>query len=181
MNNRHPNTNLKNSFFNDAKYWIQRLNLKKHPEGGYFKETYRSAERVLAAHLPPRFGGDRCFSTSIYFLLESDDFSAFHRIKSDEVWHFYHGSSLILYRIDAEGMLFKTKLGNNLENGELFQVHIKAGNWFGARVSKPDSFALVGCTVAPGFEFSDFELGSSRDLIKLYPRHREIIEFLTRQ
>lgn len=175
------NHNQKNSLIGGSKYWIQRLNLKKHPEGGYFKETYRSAERIPAVHLPARYGGDRCFSTSIYFLLESDDFSAFHRIKSDEVWHFYHGSALTLYRIDAEGMLFETKLGNNLEKGELFQVHIKAFNWFAARVSEPESFALVGCTVAPGFEFSDFELGNRRDLIKLYPRHRELIETLTRE
>jgi len=181
MNNRHNNSNHKNSLLNEAKFWIQRLNLIKLPEGGFFKETYRSTERILAAHLPPRFGGDRCFSTSIYFLLESEDFSAFHRIKSDEVWHFYHGTAITLYRIDSEGMLFETKLGNNLENGELFQVHIKAGNWFGARVSEPDSFALVGCTVAPGFEFSDFELAKRRDLIKLYPRHAEIIESLTRE
>lgn len=164
-----------------AQYWIQKLNLNKHPEGGYFRETYRSKELISAEFLPERYNGDRCFSTSIYFLLESEDISAFHRIKSDEVWHFYYGSSITIFSIDPDGMLFKIKLGTDLENGELFQAHLKAGNWFGAKVTDPDSFALVGCTVAPGFEFKDFELGNRKTLLNLFPRHSEVIKLLTRE
>jgi len=165
----------------DAKYWIRKLNLKKHPEGGYFKETFRSNGIIRADHLPDRYPGNRTFLTSIYFLLESNDISSLHRIRSDEVWHFYYGSSLTIFSIDPEGMLFKMKLGSNLEDGELFQVHIKAGNWFGATVNDEESYSLVGCNVAPGFEFEDFELGQRRELIKLFPRHKDIIQILTRE
>jgi len=171
--------NMNENFRNEAKYWIRKLNLQKHPEGGYFRETYRSKGTIPAEHLSETSGGDRNYSTSIYFLLTSDDISAFHRLKSDEIWHFYYGSSLTIYRIDSDGMLFKTKMGNDLENGELFQTHIKAGQWFGARVNEEDSFSLVGCTVSPGFDFSDFELASRKELLKAYPRHREVIEMLT--
>ncbi|MBN1408110.1 MAG: cupin domain-containing protein [Calditrichaceae bacterium] len=169
------NNNLKK----EAGYWIQKLNLQKHPEGGYYRETYRSNEIITKDCLPNRYDGNRSFYTSIYFLLIGNDISAFHRIKSDEIWHFYYGSSMTIYRIDPDGMLFKTKIGDNLENGELFQTYIKAGHWFGAKINDPNSFSLAGCTVAPGFDFSDFELGSRKDLIKAYPRHREIIEQLT--
>jgi predicted cupin superfamily sugar epimerase len=165
----------------DAQYWIRKLNLTRHPEGGYYKETFRAKEFIKAEHLPQRYNGNRCFSTSIYFLLESHEISALHRIKSNEIWHFYSGSSLTLYRIDPEGMLFKMKLGNDLNNGELFQVHIKAGNWFGATVNERDSYSLVGCTVSPGFEFEDFEIGERRQLIRLFPRHKEIIQKLTKE
>lgn len=168
-----------NSIKNEAGYWIQKLNLQKHPEGGYYRETYRSHENITKDCLPDRYDGNRSYYTSIYFLLKGKDISAFHRIKSDEIWHFYYGSSVTLYRIDPEGMLFKTKIGDDLENGELFQTHIKAGHWFGAKVNDPTSFSLLGCTVAPGFDFTDFELGIRKELIKLFPRHRQIIEQLT--
>jgi len=180
MNNVFSVAEKKTTIIRDASYWIRKLNLKKHPEGGFYKETHRSKEILNREHLPGRYTGDRCFSTSIYFLLESKDMSVFHRIKSDEIWHFYYGSSLTLFSIDPEGMLFKIKLGSNLEEGELFQAHINAGNWFGAAVNDSDSFALVGCTVAPGFEFEDFELGERKTLLKLFPRHGEIIQNLTR-
>ncbi|HGY55867.1 MAG TPA: cupin domain-containing protein [Caldithrix abyssi] len=163
-----------------AQYWIKKLNLKKHPEGGYYKETYRSPERIRREHLPGRFRKDHCFSTAIYYLLPGTEFSAFHRIRSDEIWHFYHGSPLILYSIDREGMLFEIKLGQNLEKGQLFQARIPAGNWFAARVMFEDDFSLVGCTVAPGFEYEDFELGDRKTLLQLFPRHKEIIKALTR-
>ncbi|HID38000.1 MAG TPA: cupin domain-containing protein [Calditrichaeota bacterium] len=164
----------------EATYWIRKLNLQKHPEGGYFKETYRSAEIIRREHLPRRFQGDHCFSTAIYYLLPGNEFSAFHRIRSDELWHFYYGSPIILYSIDQEGMLFKIKLGPNLEKGQLFQARIRAGNWFAARVLDTESYALVGCTVAPGFEYEDFELGKRQTLLQLFPRHKEVIKALTR-
>jgi predicted cupin superfamily sugar epimerase len=171
--------NNSNNLKKEPGYWIQKLNLQKHPEGGYYRETYRSNEMISKECLANRYDGDRSVYTSIYFLLTGKDISAFHRIKSDEIWHFYFGSSITLYRIDPDGMLFKTKIGDDLENGELFQTYIKAGHWFAARVNDPTSFSLVGCTVAPGFDFADFELGNRKDLIKAYPRHREIIEQLT--
>jgi predicted cupin superfamily sugar epimerase len=163
-----------------AKYWAEKLQLQKHPEGGYFKEIYRSDEKIKAEHLPERYQGDRHHSTSIYFLITSEEFSAFHRIKSDEIWHFYAGSSATIHIIDEKGQLTQIKLGNDFENGEIFQYAIPKGAWFAASVDEPDSFALVGCTVAPGFHFDDFELGKCDELIKMFPENEEVIRRLTR-
>jgi predicted cupin superfamily sugar epimerase len=164
----------------DAKYWIDALKLSRHPEGGYFRETYRSTEVLAKEHLPARFGGDRAFSTAIYFLLSGDDFSALHRIKQDEVWHFYDGSSLTVHVIDPEGSYTAIKVGRDLQRGEGPQAVVKAGCIFGASVDESGSYALVGCTVAPGFDFADFELPGREELCRLYPQHRPIIERLTR-
>ena len=161
-------------------YYIEKLGLLKHPEGGWFKEVYRSDEMIKKEHLPERFSGERNHSTSIYFMLTSDTFSAFHRIKSDELWHFYDGSPVTIYIIDAAGKYSEIVLGRNQESGEVFQCVIPMGVWFGAKVNKPDSFSLVGCTVAPGFHFDDFELAERDVMIKAYPEHIEIIEKLTR-
>jgi hypothetical protein len=163
----------------NAVYWIEKLQLSAHPEGGYFRETYRSQEQVRATHLPVRFDGDRSFSTAIYFLLESHQVSAFHRIKSDEMWHFYAGSSLTIYVIDQQGKLSQVKLGNYVEKGEAFQAVVPAGYWFGAAVSNAAAYALVGCTVAPGFNFNDFEMAERAQLLKEYPQHESIISKLT--
>jgi len=165
----------------DAQYWIRKLNLTRHPEGGYYKESYRADELIPLGGLPQRFTQEHCFSTAIYFLLESGDFSALHRIKSDEIWHYYFGSSLTLYSIDSDGMLFKIRLGPDLDNGQIFQAHIKAGNWFGAKVNDHDSYTLVGCTVAPGFEFGDFKLAKRSNMLAQFPRHQQIIKELTRR
>ncbi len=163
----------------EAAYWIEKLSLKPHPEGGYFREVYRSKETIPAGALPDRFDGDRTFSTAIYFLLESDQISAFHRIKSDEVWHFYSGSSLTIHIIDDQGGYVQQGLGGNLEADESFQAIIPAGSWYGASVNTPDSYSLVGGTVAPGFDFADFELAKRDELLRNYPGHGEIIERLT--
>ena len=163
-----------------AEYYIKVLELEKHPEGGWFKEVYRSAEEVAKEHLPERFSGSRHHSTSIYFLLTSDTFSAFHRIKSDELWHFYEGTKVTIYMIDNAGNFSEISLGKDIENGELLQYAVPHGVWFGAKVNKPDTFTLVGCTVAPGFHFDDFELGERTELLRMYPQHKEIIEKLTR-
>ena len=163
-----------------AEYYINKLGLEKHPEGGWFKEVYRSAEEIVKEYLPERFSGSRHHSTSIYFLLTSDTFSAFHRIKSDELWHFYEGSSVTIYMIDDAGNFSEVSLGRDIENGELLQYAVPHGVWFGAKVNSADSFCLVGCTVAPGFHFDDFELGEMAELLKMYPQHKEIIEKLTR-
>lgn len=160
-------------------FWIEKLGLSKHPEGGYFVRTYQSCESIEGDHLPERFGGLRPISTAIYYLLPGNEFSRLHRIKSDEVWHFYTGSPLILYILSPVGDLLEVKLGSNPDGGESFQAVVKAGHWFGASVADKRSYSLVGCTVAPGFEYEDFELGKREDLIRQYPQHREMIERLT--
>lgn len=156
-----------------AEKWIRELDLEKHPEGGYFKEVYRSPEVI--GSLPGRYSGERVFSTSIYYLLEGDQFSAFHRIQSDEIWHFYEGCHLLIYIIDGKGHLEKVTLGRDITNGQKLQHVIERGQWFAARPSDRNSFSLVGCTVAPGFDFRDFELGESERLFKKYPAHRKLI------
>jgi uncharacterized protein len=163
-----------------AEYWIEKLHLTKHPEGGYFKETYRATESIRGEHLPLRFEVSRAFSTAIYFLLPSNGCSRFHRIKSDEGWHFYTGSGITIYVIDKEGKLSSIKLGDNVDAGEVFQAVVPAECWFGAVVNNPDSYALVGCTVSPGFDFQDFELAERNMLLAQYPNHQDIIEKLTR-
>ncbi len=162
-----------------AKEYIQELQLKKHPEGGYFKEIYRSGELISADKLPKRFKSSRSFSTSIYFLLEGNQFSSFHKLQSDEIWHFYDGVSIIIYIIDIDGNLEEKKLGPNLNEGEKFQFTIKAGDWFAAELTDKKGFALIGCTVSPGFDFNDFELGKRNELIKRFPNHSELINMLT--
>jgi hypothetical protein len=163
-----------------AQLWIDGLQLRRHPEGGWFRETYRSEEVLAGAALPPRFGGDRAFSTAIYFLLDGEDFSALHRIKQDEAWHFYDGSPVTLHVIDPEGTYSTIKVGRDLRAGEVPQAVVKAGCLFGATVNDIRSYALVGCTVAPGFDFADFEMPSREELCRLYPRHRQLVERLTR-
>lgn len=164
----------------DAAYWIEALDLARHPEGGWFRETYRSPETLPADALPARFGGGRSMSTAICFLLEGNDFSALHRIKSDELWHFYAGSPLAVHVIGGEGAYRMITLGSDPDRGEVFQAAVEAGSWFGASLSNAQSYALVGCTVAPGFDFADFEMGERERLCAEYPGHREIIERLTR-
>jgi predicted cupin superfamily sugar epimerase len=174
------NLRIMPAMMRDAAFWIEKLALVKHPEGGYFRETYRSDGIIPVNALPAGFEGMRCYATAIYFLLHGDDFSAFHRIKSDELWHFYAGSSLIVHVIDKDGDYHQIKLGDNPDNGETLQAVVKAGCWFGACLSVPGSYALVGCTVAPGFDFRDFEMGDGKELIRHHPEHAAIIGKLTR-
>ena len=161
-----------------ATYWIDRLGLKAHPEGGFYKETYRSAETIQVCGLPLRFASPRSFSTAIYFLLRSQDKSLFHRIKSDELWHFHFGSTLSLYVLQHETVSV-LKLGRNLDDGDSLQVTIPANCWFGAKLLSPNSYTLASCTVAPGFDFKDFQIGERDDLILEFPQHRERITELT--
>ena len=162
-----------------AKTLIEQLALARHPEGGWFKETYRASDTLGAQALPARFGGDRSVSTAIYFLLEAGDISALHRIQSDEVWHFYAGSALRVHGIFPDGRCQEWKLGANMAAGEQFQAVVPAGCWFGAELAA-DGFALVGCTVAPGFDFADFELAQAQQLLDRYPQHAALIQRLTR-
>lgn len=161
-----------------AEKLIKQLELEKHPEGGWYRETYRSAEVVRGNGLPARFAGDRSFCTAIYFLLQSGQISALHRIKSDEMWHFYAGEPLTVHVITSSGDYYPLKLGYNISGGEVFQGVVQTGCWFGAEVSG-DSYSLVGCTVAPGFDFADFEMGSREQLLKEFPEQAEIIQRLT--
>ncbi|HJV64887.1 MAG TPA: cupin domain-containing protein [Geomonas sp.] len=163
-----------------AEELIARLQLSRHPEGGWFRETYRSTETIPAEGLPGRFGGQRPFGTAIYFLLERGDFSALHRIKSDETWHFYAGAPLAVQAVTPEGLQLELKLGAGLAAGETFQATVPAGCWFGAELAGDGEFALVGCTVAPGFDFQDFEMADRQQLSAMFPAHRELIGRLTR-
>lgn len=164
-----------------ASFLIKKLKLKPHPEGGYFRETYRSSENIPGNGLPGRFGGRRPFSTAILFLLEGSQFSACHRLRSDEIWYFHAGSALTLVAIAPGGRLTKTRLGSSAAGREVFQAWIPAGTWFGAYLNNRNSYALVSCTVAPGFTFRDFELGQRKKLLKLFPQHRTLITKLTVQ
>ena len=159
-----------------AKKYIDLLNLVSHPEGGYFKEIYRSGELLLPGGLPERFKKQRAVSTSIYFLLEGKQVSKFHKLKSDEIWHFYDGCGVKIFVIDTAGNLSEFRLGRNIENRETLQVVIENNHWFAAELIDKNSFCLVGCTVAPGFDFDDFELAERNRLIELFPQHRELIE-----
>ncbi len=149
-----------------AKLLTEKYNLAPHPEGGYFKENYRSLETIPKAYLPKRFQGDRNYSTAIYFLLEQGNFSAFHKIKSDECWHFYAGETLWIYVIHLNGKLEIIKLGSDLLNGEQFQAVVPAECWFASEPAPGTSYSFVGCTVAPGFDFNVFEMASEEDLLK---------------
>src|SRR5208283_1553332 len=141
---------------------------------------YKAELTLEKSTLPPEFGGSRAAATAIYFLLEGTDFSAFHRLRSDEMWLFYAGGTLGVHLIDEGGQHSEILLGREAEAGEVFQAVVKAGCWFGSRVRDPGMFALVGCTVSPGFDFADFEMGKRAELVRSYPQHRELIERLTR-
>lgn len=164
----------------NAQYWIEKLRLEPHPEGGYFRQTYRSELMIARQALPQEFGAARAASTPIYFLLEGKNFSAFHRLRSDEMWHFYAGSPLLVHVIEPGGQRSTIFLGTNLEVEQAPQAVVRAGCWFASHVWDWKSWALVGCTVAPGFDFVDFELAKRADLLASFPQHEQIIRKLTR-
>ncbi|WP_419960181.1 cupin domain-containing protein [Psychrobacillus sp. BM2] len=149
----------------DATYYIKHLGLESHPEGGYFQNSYSSQNH----------DGNRKLYTSIYFLLGAGDVSHFHRLKSDELWYFHDGSPLLIHVIDEEGNYIEHKLGLDLENGEVPQVLVPKNTIFGSSVIDNRAFSLVGCMVAPGFEYEDFELFTQNELLHKYPSHKEII------
>lgn len=140
-----------------AQFIIAKLGLVPHPEGGYYSETYRSEEKIAQSALPERYSGDRCFGTAIYFLLESKDVHKLHRLITDEIWHYYSGSPIRL-TIKQDGAEKEMILGNNIAEGQVPQIVIPRGSWMVARLIAEDSYTLVGCTCAPGFEFEDFEI-----------------------
>ena len=149
---------------------IAQYQLQPHPEGGYYRETYRAA-----AMIP---GTQRSLSTAIYYLLPQGQRSLLHRIGADEVWHFYEGDPLLVVELQPGAGAKVTRLGR--ARGEKLQHVVPAGTWFGALPAPGSAFSLVGCTVSPGFEFSDFELGIRDALLAQFPQAPELIEQLTR-
>ena len=158
---------------------VDALDLKPHPEGGFYKETYRSEGEINSDSLTENYTGIRNYSTCIYFMLTSGNFSAFHRIIQDEIWHFYEGSTISLHTISKEGNYQKIAIGKNFSKGEVPQYVVRGGDWFAAEIEANNAYALVGCTVSPGFDFEDFELTPRQELLKLFPQHKAIITRLT--
>ncbi len=164
----------------DAAYWVKALGLTPHPEGGYYKETYRSEDVISQSALPGRFAGERSCCTSIFYLLESGDFSAFHKICSDEIWHFYAGDPLELRVLSSEGLVSVT-LGHDVAAGQHLQYVVPAQAWFAAYPASGSRFSLLGCTVSPGFDFADFTMAKRSELIAEFPKEQRIISSLTRE
>lgn len=164
----------------NAHHWINSLGLLPHREGGYYREMYRAEGIIAQPNLPMRYSGGRAYSTSIYYLLESSDVSLLHRLKSDEQWFHIDGAALTIHEISPEGQYRQHRVGKNTANGEGPYAVVPHTSWFGGTVDASNAYALVGCVVAPGFDFDDFELAKRGELIKLFPHHRTIIEKLTR-
>ena len=158
------------------------LGLEPHPvEGGYFAETYRSTEQVPAGALPPRYGGARAVSTAIYYLLTPQTFSAMHRLASDEVFHFYLGDPVEMLQLWPDGSQRVVLIGPGLEAGERPQVVVPRGIWQGARLRAGGRFALLGTTVAPGFDYTDYETATRAALLHSHPTAHALILALTRE
>ncbi|MCX6183047.1 MAG: cupin domain-containing protein [Bacteroidetes bacterium] len=157
---------------NSSTYWIQKLHLQAHPEGGHFNENYRSA----------KMHGDRNIATSIYFLLKGGEVSHLHRLTSDELWYYHFGQALKVTVIDLEGKLHEYFVGPDLDAGQQLQLIIPAGSIFGSEVvGDKNNFSLVGCMVSPGFDFRDFELFTTSQLLKMYPQYPQQINRLTKE
>jgi uncharacterized protein len=154
-------------------YWVKAYEMNQHPEGGFYKEIYRSENSLTT-----NYGASRSLMTSIYFLITKGNFSAFHRIKSDELWSYHYGDALAVHIIDPDGNYSILKIGSDVENGEQLQGIVPAGSWFASEVLDGGNYSLVGCVVAPGFDFEDFELAKKSQLTQLFPQHDLVIEKL---
>jgi hypothetical protein len=172
---------LENFNMNRIQEIITTLNLQPHPEGGYYKETYRSKGFIDSNSLDDNYVGKRNYSTCIYFLLTSENFSAFHKINQDEIWHFHEGSTIELHTISEDDIHQKHLIGNDILNNEEPQLIVPGNHWFAAKIKEPNSYALVSCTVSPGFDFKDFILPSRKELTTLFPQHKTLIENFTVQ
>jgi predicted cupin superfamily sugar epimerase len=159
----------------DAAYWIKRLDLLPHPEGGYYKEVFRSNQEVIRKS----GAGFKQACTSIYYLLEAKDYSGFHRLASDEIWYFHQGEPLYIHAIDSQGIYTRHELSVT-GNGSL-SVVIPAGLWFAAEIPAKNGFTLVSCVVAPGFDFSEFEMAKKDELSKQYPSYTHLFNKLCRE
>ncbi len=157
------------------------LGLEPHPrEGGWFAETWRAAERIPAAALSGRYSGARSSGTAIYYLLEPGNYSEMHRLASDEVFHFYLGDAVEMLRLFPDGRGERVVLGQDLADGEFVQTVVPQGVWQGARLVEGGRFALLGCTVSPGFDYADYESGSRAELVRGWPEWAGLVEALTR-
>jgi len=166
---------------NEASNLVDFFNLKKHPEGGWYARTFQSQDTVKSTDIIRYNNETRYAGTAIYYLLEGNDFSAWHSLKSDEIWHYYKGSPVNIHVIDAAGTLTTYLLGDPVETtGASFQVSVRAGEWFAAELSDKAGYCLAGCTVTPGFEFRDFKMADRHFLSKAFPEHSAIINRLTR-
>lgn len=164
----------------DAQRLIEKLGLEPQPdEGGYFRETWRSAESLPADGLPERYGSDRHLGTAIYYLLTSDGFSHMHRLPTDEVYHFYLGDPVAMLQLHPDGTGTVVTLGSDILNGEVVQCVVPAGTWQGSRVAPGGNFALMGTTMAPGFDSSDYESGDRERLIASHAQFADLIDSLT--
>jgi hypothetical protein len=157
----------------NAKHLIDMLQLLRHPEGGWYRETYRSAETTVN-----KMGAIRNVCTAIYFMLEGNDKSHFHSIQSDETWFFHSGEPLKILMM-ADGKLQSILLGNDILKGEIPQFTVPAKTWFAARIKSGTGYSLVSCAVAPGFDFLDFELAEREKLIKEFPELELVIQEFT--
>ncbi len=172
---------MKPDAINEVKELIKRFNLLPHPEGGYYARNFLSTDTVKSTNKERYNDENRSAGTSIYYLLQGHNFSAWHSLKSDEIWHHYTGSPVKIHVIDKQGNLTTHLLGNPLENPKAsFQVVITAGNWFAAEITDKTSYSLVGCTVNPGFEFKDFKLADRDTLSAEFPQHSAIINQFSR-
>lgn len=168
------------SVVNAAQAWIDKLQLTPHPEGGRYREVHRCSETIPAEGLPERFSGPRSFSTAIYYMLQGSEFSAWHRIRQDEVWHFYDGAGVVLHEISPNGAYRASELGRDPQRDVAPMTVIKAGWLFAAALVERRDFALVGCTVAPGFDFADFQMPTQQELLNQFPQHAKIIREFSR-
>ncbi len=159
---------------------IELYNLKAHPEGGYYRETYRSAEWINKEALPDRFAGKRSLSTAIYFLLPEGSKSCFHKLKADELWHFYLGGPITLVIIHPNSTLEEVIVGQDILGGQKLQYIVSAGCWFAAYPNPETTWSLMGCTTAPAFDFSDFEMAKRDELVQSYPEAKSWIHRLTK-
>jgi predicted cupin superfamily sugar epimerase len=170
----------------EAKRIVELLQLGPHPEGGFYKRIYASSCIIPQTVLAPGYHGDREASTAILYLLEKNDKSRLHKIRSDEQWHFYKGHPLSIFELSPSGQVIETILGNDILNGQVVTHIVRGGVWFGAKPKESfdgqgneSNFSLVGCTVTPGFHFEEFEMGNRDELLKLFPQSQELIVTLT--
>jgi len=164
----------------EAERIINKLNLMPHPEGGYYREIYRSNEIIPKSALPERYSGDRRMGTGIYYLLTPGDISAMHKVKSDETFHFYGGDATELLLLYPDGTAKVIEMGHDIERGMSLTVTIEHGVWQGQRLKPGGKYALFGTTVNPGFEYDDFEFANRDELLEKYPDFSEMILKLTK-
>lgn len=157
--------------------YIKSLNLEPHQEGGWFRQIYTSEDQFYAEDSQ----ATRYYYTSIYFLLDDTSCSHFHRLNHDELWYYHDGQAITIHCISPEGEYTAVKLGKKVENGEVMQFKVPKNTIFASEVTQPNSFCLVSCVVAPGFDYHDFEMPKKADLLKQYPQYAEVINRLANE